>query len=294
MVNVAWKAKRGIRPLAEFLFARASRIYPLYWLVSLALLAVWAWRPEIVFSSLSGQQPNLIKSFALWPHTRPPLLAIGWTLIHEIFFYIIFAFALLFKPRWLLAFLTVWFVGLCAGIAINLTDVNAVLNIIFHPMSFEFLAGAFAGYGFKRFSGLYGKTALGLGLAACAAAIAYVLIHHGKMPESYGLRALYFSAPIALIVYGLSALETRGMALPSCLSRLGDWSYSLYLTHILSLSLFGRLWKTMAQKGIWDNVIALFALPALAIFFAALCWKYAENPMLNVAKRLRRCWFSPS
>lgn len=293
MVNVAWSAPRGVRAWTEFLFARASRIYPLYWLVSLALLAIWLWKPDIVFSSLYGK-PDIVKSFALWPDTRPPLLAIGWTLVHEVFFYLVLAFALLLKARWLLPFLAAWILALCTGITVDTASASPVLGILFHPMSFEFLAGAFAGYAFKKYGGVFGQAALGIGLLTCAAAIASTLLHHGGVPESYLLRAAYFSLPIALIVYGLAAIETRNLVLPACMSRLGDWSYSLYLTHVLSLSLLGRAWHMFAQKGSWDNGIAIFALPAFAIVIAAICWKFAENPMLNIAKTLRRRWFAPT
>jgi hypothetical protein len=64
----------------EFLWRRATRIYPTYWLVSLAALAVAIVATTIVNSSI--QVPiSLWRSFLLIPDRTLPLLAVGWTLL---------------------------------------------------------------------------------------------------------------------------------------------------------------------------------------------------------------------
>jgi peptidoglycan/LPS O-acetylase OafA/YrhL len=286
MVHVAWNLSRGLRSVSEFLFARAGRIYPLYWLISFLTLCVWLWKPEIVFSSSAGS-PDFITSFLLLPDVTFPFLAIGWTLIHEVFFYLIFALALFLKPKWLLPFLIGWTIVLTIGILNKLTDLSPLMAILFNPLSYEFLLGAFAAWILKTYNAPLVKTAAVLGLLLSGAALFYSYVYHCGMPSTFGDRAMYFGLPAALVVYGFAGIERGGNVLSTKLSRLGDWSYSLYLTHILSLSLLGRLWNQIARPGPWDNIVLLTLMPVFAVFVSYLCWRFAEKPMLDMVKRAR-------
>jgi len=286
MVHVAWSLRRGIKAVFEFMFARATRIYPLYWFVTAATFAVWLWKPEIVFSSMAGE-PDMLKSVLLVPDDHLPFFAIGWTLIHEMFFYLVFAIALFFKPKFMLPFLAIWAIVLGLGILNGLPATSPLLEILFNPLSYEFLLGAFAAWILKMYNGPLAKTALTLGIVLSVTCLVVALDRHDGMPATFTDRAILFSVPCTFIVYGLSAIEIHGKVLSNALSKLGDWSYSLYLTHIMSLSLLGRIWRKIEQPGIWDNVIVLTIMPIFAIFVSWLCYRWAEKPMLNVAKKMR-------
>ncbi len=54
------------------------------------MLAVYLVRPEFVNSN-QGNQVNVIASYLLLPQRLLPLLAVGWSLIHEMYFYLGFA-----------------------------------------------------------------------------------------------------------------------------------------------------------------------------------------------------------
>ena len=41
MVYVTWSVKRSIRNSLSFFFARVTRIYPIYWVIALAVLMGW-------------------------------------------------------------------------------------------------------------------------------------------------------------------------------------------------------------------------------------------------------------
>ena len=69
---------------------RATRIYPTYWLLSPPLVALAIVAPSFINSSV--QTPiSLWRSFFLIPDTTVPLLAVGWTLVHELYFYLVFS-----------------------------------------------------------------------------------------------------------------------------------------------------------------------------------------------------------
>lgn len=286
MVHIAWSFKRGFGAVCEYLFARVTRIYPLYWLVTGATFIVWLWRPEIVFSSMAGQ-PDMLKSVLLIPDDRLPFFAIGWTLIHEMFFYLVFAIALFFKPKFMLPFLAIWAIALGVGILNGIHSTSPLLEILFNPLSYEFLLGAFAAWILKMYNAPLAKTALALGIVLSVTCLVVALDRHNGMPSTFTDRAILFSVPCTFIVYGLSAIEIHGKVFSEALSKLGDWSYSLYLTHIMSLSLLGRVWRKIEQPGIWDNVIVLIIMPIFAIFVSWVCYRWAEKPMLNMAKKMR-------
>ncbi len=290
MVHVAMKMRRGSKPALEFLFARISRVYPLYWLVSAALLMVWLIRPDMVFSSFKTD-PNILKSFLLYPDTRDPLLAVGWTLIHEVGFYLVFALALLLKPKWLLPFLFLWAGLIGLGQYTGVNTHNPVIALLFSPLTYEFLAGAFAGWIFHKWNAKFALAAMMTGLVLWVVSL-YLLISAGhSMIESHMGRAIHFALPATLTVYGLAGLKSN---LPKWSQMLGDWSYALYLTHILTLTLFGRIWHTFAQDSFWDNIPALAIMTIASIMVAAITYKLAEKPMLSVAKTLRRRLFPPA
>lgn len=295
MVHVAWSVRHGAKAVLEFLYARVSRIYPLYWLITLVTIGIWVWKPEIVFSSMSDA-PDIVKSFLLIPDDRPPFLAIGWTLIHEMFFYLVFAIALFFKPKFMLPFLGIWAVILGVGISLGWDGTSPLMEILFNPLSYEFLAGALAAWLLKMYNAPFAKIALLLGIVVSVTVLALSLDRHDGMPATFADRAILFTLPATLIVYGLAGIEVHGKLFSKLLSRLGDWSYSLYLTHILSLSLIGRLWNWLTKRGfgqdtIWDNIGMLVFMPLFAIFVSYLCYRFAEKPMLDLAKRGRSRWF---
>ena len=298
MVHVARNMQRGTKAALEFIFARITRVYPLYWLVSLAVLILWLGRPDIVFSNFKTE-PNIIKSFLLYPGSRDPLLAVGWTLIHEIGFYLVFALALLLKPKYLLPYLLGWagiiilgqWANLGANLGAELGSFGPVRGLLFSPLTYEFLAGALAGWVFHKSNAKFALPSLLLGLALWAAALYVLISADHSMIESHMGRVIHFSLPSTLTVYGLAGLKTN---MPKCTQTLGDWSYSLYLTHVLSLTLFGRIWGKFASTSIWDNIPALIMMTIASIVVAGLTYKLTEKPMLIGAKFLRRRFFPPT
>jgi exopolysaccharide production protein ExoZ len=70
---------------APFLAGRAKRILPPYWFYTTLVLLVSLYAPGAVNSSFA-HPPSLWRSYLLIPDTVDPLLAVGWMLIHEMYF----------------------------------------------------------------------------------------------------------------------------------------------------------------------------------------------------------------
>ncbi len=257
MVHVTRGRFGSGREAGAFAFARAARVYPLYWLVSAVVLVVWLRDPNLVFASIPGD-PDLVRSFLLWPDERPPLHAVGWTLVHELYFYAVFALLLLAPERLLPVALAAWG-GLVA--ALNLSGAGGLgpeAALITHPLTFEFLMGAGAALAFHR----WGPVRPGLALAAgagsfVAVCFAFAVMRPGVFPEGW-LRAFAFGLPAALTLYGAAGLERSGRTAPPWTARYGDWSYALYLIHILALAAVGKVWALPPQTPqTVDNILII-------------------------------------
>ena len=146
MVAVAGRDRGPI----EFLWRRVTRIYPTYWLVSLMVLATTLIAPTFVNSSITTPI-SLWRSFLLVPDRTFPLLAVGWTLVYEMYFYLAFAIFLALRIS--------VFVGLIAwGVLILIIGAafpdqiasSPVLRVVVSPLTAEFMMGAFVGMLWRR------------------------------------------------------------------------------------------------------------------------------------------------
>lgn len=64
----------------RYVFKRLVRVFPAYWPISLALIALYAALPG--FSSSPDKNYSLISSLLLLPADDPPALYVAWTLVH--------------------------------------------------------------------------------------------------------------------------------------------------------------------------------------------------------------------
>lgn len=291
MAVITYGGSRGPRSTAAFLLSRAGRIYPLHWVVTGLLVAVWLVRPDIVFAS--NPNPDIAASFFLWPTAQPPLNAVAWTLVHELFFYLVFA-VILFLPAVLTAALLLAWVGITVVLDMTVNWASSpVLALVSHPLTLEFIAGALAGLIFMRWRGAAGPVLLILGLAGFVAACIYAVSAGLVMDDAFWarswLRPLLFAAPAAALVYGMASLDLGGRRAPRLLETLGDQSYALYLTHVLSLSAGGRIFALFGFPPTQQSsVMMLVGLTVGAYVAAAIFYRIVDGPAHRAVQRVRR------
>ena len=68
------------------------------WVYSILVLGVFLIKPSWVNSS-QGNQVDILASFLLLPSQTLPLVMVGWTLIHEMYFYLVFSLVLMLVPE---------------------------------------------------------------------------------------------------------------------------------------------------------------------------------------------------
>jgi peptidoglycan/LPS O-acetylase OafA/YrhL len=216
MVYVTEGMKPGIRSSLDFLFARVTRIYPLWWIFAGVMTLMFFMYNDFGLGEgwqrvSQGQPliPYLIKSFLLVPQNAHPVLGVGWTLVHEIYFYVAFTFLLLLPRRTWLWVLLAWGGAIAGGTLIGFTEPFGAdyRALIFYPMTMEFIMGAVVGL------------LVSSGVAWRSGAVTMLAVLW--MMASLGLQGLddadlmmwgrvfWFGLPCTLLVYGFATLELR-------------------------------------------------------------------------------------
>lgn len=268
-----------------FLYNRITRIYPVYWLYCTIVLAVYLYRPGLVNSS-QGNQALILESYLLWPQRLAPLLAVAWTLTHEMYFYLVFTLMLWGARRHIQGGLFVWLAIVIAGQVITGGHSCPVLKIVLHPLTLEFIAGCLVALIFYKGCNGYGRIFFFGGAVLLIVNMLGCYLHLGRALPTGWYRVLFFGVPCTLMVYGAVASEFQStLRFPKWLYAVGDASYSIYLSHILVLSFLGRLWYRLGQKGLHDNILVLAMMMLIVVVYGHLSYRYIEKPMIRGFRR---------
>ena len=303
MVYVTRNMESGLSSVGSFLYKRAARIYPLWWVFA-GIMGLYYFAAHGMWGApeLKGLTPPAIgyfvKSLLLIPQDNLPVLGLGWSLIYEMQFYLIFAVFLCAPRRFLPAALGLWAVINIAGYAAGGTDMGPIGEVVFSPLSLEFIAGAAVGFLVLRRVDIAPKAVLIFG---CVSTVLCVMAYTDKSNTltSWGRVAVY-TLPFAAMVYGAVTLEQKGQLSPSqWLVAIGNWSYSLYLSHYLVLIVIVRAGReaapflpdglvnrfSLGAAGIWDNLAFTVIAIILSVLIAAISYNFIERPLLKTMRR---------
>ncbi len=372
------------RTSLEFLFARVGRIYPVWWafagIMTIYMVLAHGISPNgggwEVISRGAPLAPYLLNSFLLIPQPDFPILGVGWTLIHEVYFYAVFTLMLLVSRRLWPLVLMAWGVAVVAGSLAGLSGpfASTPLMLLFYPMTMEFIFGAAAAL--MVTSGIQWRPGL-LSLVAVLWLLGAMCFQGIETDATlqWG-RVVWFGLPSTLLIFSLATLEIQGrlawvipgmaglvagalvyqlygltsttpdpvrlgatiMALviatttmlivlwtgwlagyhrPATLHalaprfksalraavRLGDWSFSLYLGHMIFMSLTRRAFEAgasieflrpafgLGEAGRVDNILFIFAALATALIGAWVTYSLIERPAIIAFSRAREFLF---
>ena len=269
-------ARRPVRPL-PFLRDRMLRIAPSYWIVTTIMLVGAA---AGLFPNLQIDLLHALGSYLFVPVPSPngghlwPVLVQGWTLNYEIFFYLVFAAALLAPRGGQLPWLAGALLLLVATGTFGESD-NPLLVFYTEPLILEFAAGAWLGRLWLR--GMMPRPSLGL-LMILGALGGFGIIEVARVEFD----ALLCGPLAVALVAGLLALET-GKKLPDVpmLAYLGDASYSTYLWHTLALSVTTKVGFHLILPA--PAVAAAGVLAGMLVGVAA--YEMVEKPIQSRMKR---------
>jgi exopolysaccharide production protein ExoZ len=280
--------------LRAYATKRFLRIYPIYWVVLLALIPLF-----FVFRNAGfGHETHpdvLFTSFFLIPHPLYPLLTPAWTLRHEVWFYILFGLLIFMRRPYgiilMLAVAGASFVVWALSLAEWIGTLPFPFDFLLSHYNLEFALGAVCALIFLR-----GKSTVPV-IGATPLLIAGLILF--TLTALYDLRVSTlagsllslptYAAASALILFGAVSLEaTHDFRLPGFTQFLGEASYSIYLIHTPVIA-FG-------EKALRKVPVIAALHPSLAILFtivlsvtAGLCLHtWIERPLLRRLHRRRK------
>jgi peptidoglycan/LPS O-acetylase OafA/YrhL len=109
-----------------------------------------------------------------------------------------------------------------------------------------------------------------------------------------GIAGLYeqtivFGFAYSLLVITLVSIEQRSSwKFPPFLVRLGDMSYTIYLSHLLIMGAIGKIWAFYFQHpgSAWDNYLAFPLMLICIIIYSYFAYRLIERPSYKFFIRL--------
>lgn len=271
------------RSAAQFAWKRLARILPLYWALTLTVFAIGLAAPQLL-SAGAASLTELAKSLAFIPYERAdgmvvPVLFLGWTLNYEMFFYAVFAAALLIAPNYRLQLA----IGTIVVFALTGAAFGGQLGFLgryyTNGLILEFAWGCLVFVAFRRWPQVL-RTLSPLWMVGVALLVAQNF-YDLPIPREFkkGL-------PAALIVAGILGATIKEGVLARAFARIGDASYSLYLGHPYAVEVCARIAIALLGVTVLGAVLTGVASFALAIGLAILSFYLLERPSNKWLRRL--------
>ncbi|MEH6449839.1 MAG: acyltransferase [Oleispira sp.] len=278
--NVPFSRKR-------FFLSRLIRVYPTYWIFFITLLAVLSLP---IVSANIGSFSYVLKSFFLIPvfnHNSEfyPFLFVGWSLVFELYFYLLFMMTYHKSPK-------VMMLSLLSSLVIlsMLADHLSYLPLKFLLQSnlvFEFFIGCviYVLYNSKVWMTISNvRTIVVLGGSMLVFIVC--LIDEGG-PFAKACFSVYLLIVFLLINQSLKKYHL--------FADIGDASYTLYLSHSIALLFFSGLWKRgylIAWPGFEFLSVVISVL--CCVCFALLFYKKVEQPLIMYLNKQSGLYFERS
>lgn len=295
VVAYSTKQMEGLKFSISFLARRVGRVYLGYW--PFLLLGIWF---AIHFNPEKLTQHNLITSFFLTePSMHGLIVGIAWSLVYELFFYVIYTCALWIKKEHrliALVFIAIFVLSWNSYWQIShpglVENGDMPGNFFFSGLMLEFLVGCVLAYACDFFLRLSSKKLWAAYLAAVFIAIALIVaaIAEPKIRNIELFRALYFGGfASVLIMCAVTSELVFAIRYPKWLVLLGDASFTIYLFHgfAIDVSLSGGIRAFLIGHQNWVNIYwALFVTAVLII--STFYYKSIEHPLYKAfTKSLR-------
>jgi exopolysaccharide production protein ExoZ len=273
----------------DFLIKRGIRIIPLYYLVSLIFALVYVFHNHIM--------PNLVgvlKTLFFIPFFDKhvfsyPIVAVGWSLSYEVYFYLLIALFLALKGNVYKKLLITILILSTVGVIVN--PENTLLKFLTSPILIEFALGVSAGLLYRHLDAANNSNikwlALGLITIGVAGMVATIFTgSFGFSPQEAIennnhlalLRSVIWGMPCASLLLGVVLWErATQMVIPAFLIVFGDASYSAYLIHS---KVYFAYSKVFAHIKLNDTIFVLTALP-VCLIVSVIFYKLIERPITN-------------
>jgi exopolysaccharide production protein ExoZ len=269
------------RELVSYLWKRFARAYPPYWIVLALIVPVFYLVPH--FGVGHERTPSVvITSFALLKHpVHPTILVVAWTMIYEVFFYLLFGLLVVNKRLGIFALLA-WAIGVLAFSWFE----SYPWNFLFSQWYLRILAGVGAAILVERVRIPMPRVTATLGATIL---LATGLVHVYHAPLSMHAYALGGTLGSVLAVVGMVEAERTGrLHSPRWLVYLGNAAYAIYLVHFPAISVFSKMTLLLKLNTFLPGSVLFVLQAALAVGAGCLFHELVENPLHRWSRRFFR------
>ncbi len=282
--------------LPTYLRNRLIRIYPVYWLIFLAVYAVAHATPGLR-DGVPDDLLVLLKSLLLVPQdplvvggSGAPVLIVAWSLQYEMVFYACMALAILdLRLALLVLGLGAVLLGACPliGSTCGLLPIHA-------PRYFLLFAGGLATAWLSQRAWPV-RRPLALAIWGAALFLLIGLVQNALnlgIGQAWGLgllppvaRTLLYGACSMLLIFGLVRAEAAGWRVGgSFFVLLGEASFALYLLHYPLISLLCKVMRALGLTGPLGATVAFCAIFLACIAVAIAFHLWLERPLLRLLR----------
>lgn len=273
---IAWSLIRNpaLSP-AAFFVRRLVRILPLYWLITAMMVAVLLIAPQAMRTARL-EWAHALASFLFIPSRNPatgafePLAIPGWTLNYEMAFYLVFAIAIWAGRGVNGRVLVLAGLTLVAAVALGQWfQTSGVARFYTSPIVLEFGSGMALGWLARSRRAVDSPILSGIALLAMVALF---------WPEQSVDMAIWQRGIPATIIVAVAAW----IAVPEhpVLRTLGDASYSIYLSHIITVAVVAKLANALHLMDTPARQAATLAIGIGAcIAVGVAVWYIIERPL---------------
>jgi peptidoglycan/LPS O-acetylase OafA/YrhL len=269
---------------ASYARKRAVRIYPMYWLVLLGLVALYLALPGM--GDPAARDPAaVLYQMTLAPTAQPPILAVAWTLHHEALFYVLFGLMIASRDIGRVA-LGAWFA--LSIIGWGWAQSGAALafpfNVAASPYNLLFGFGMAAAWIAREVRLTHAGALMGLGLVAYLAIGLQDL--YAPAPLTLATRTVLFGVAAMSVVIGMVALErARRIGRSRTLKLLGDGSYTIYLAHMPILLVMVNVLERLGYRAEAPSALMFGALFVATVGLCMIAHMVVERPLMRALSR---------
>ncbi|OWT74295.1 MULTISPECIES: acyltransferase [unclassified Achromobacter] len=273
---------------------RAVRIVPLYWALMSVAVAIMLMAPQLLQTTRFNLF-HVIASYLFIMVPNPaglvePVLTVGWTLNYEVLYYVVFGLTLALPVAWRFGATALVFGTLAVLGWAGVGGSSLIVKAYTADIMLEFLLGMALGAWFlkvdKSTRTNEGWPAL-LGWVLVLGGLATLPLMAVMAPGA--IRPLAQGIPATAIVGGAILLE-RCLALPrmKLLHRLGDASYSLYVSHAFVLSAVSQAWRKLHLDTLPGGKAGFCVVAMLcALAGGAIVYEVLEKPLIAFFRKRR-------
>lgn len=289
MLYTSFDKSGSARSPREFLYRRLTRIYPFYWICCVVMLLIGT---AGFLHSHSHSITSIALSLALLP-TSQSLIGVSWTLVYELYFYLLFAAALLTRSKIAVAAIVTIAIALINLGARMVPVHNTLQSFLANPIPYEFCMGIWLAWAAEKWLPRLPIWTMLLPLLMFGAAPLFV-VHHDTTGLPDIARVIAWGVPAAILVAIFLNTPSANGRITIFLEELGNSSYALYLTHPFVMIAYASILKRSHRISAMPQEPFVISIVAISIALSIIAHRLAEIPLNRTIKRISGRYASSS